>query len=428
MLPGVLAFAAGTWLFARRGMAHPFRGRKGTYVALLLTAIVMFLGIHPFEWDGAPVRGVYYYFHTYFPGVNGLRKVGRQAVMTSFLVCVLAGFGGAWVFARIRGRQGKLLCSALLLGALVYELRCFPHPVEPVFAAGDVPAVLGFVRSLPARDLIASVPQTTGQRLFRGDAGMALHNYLALYHKHRFVNGQSSFQPPVTELARRALARLPDEGARRALLSIGTRHLIVFGEDLAPESRDLAQELAARPAEYRQIFEQGSHSVFTLLENDERTLELRRTPELPPSARLIPQAELRATSNLRPERAGLALDGDTKTYWTGSRFQERGQYFEIELGAPRPIVALEIDAPGRVMDVPVSFRLSTSTGGEELAVVAEEPRLRFFRDQVFAPKTFVFRVLLPKPVTADRLRITVEQPVPGSYFSIHEIRVYRTSQ
>lgn len=424
MLPGVLAFGLGTWLFARRGVPHPFRGRKGTYLALLLTAVVMFLGIHPFEWDGAPVRGVYYYFHTYFPGVNGLRKVGRQAVMTSFLVCVLAGFGGAWVFARIRERNGKLLCSALLLGALCYELRCFPHPVEPVLAAGDVPAVLSFVRSLPARDLIASAPQTTGQRLFRRDGGMALHNYLALHHKHRFVNGQSSYQPPVTELARRAVERLPDDGARRALLSIGTRHVIVFGEDLAPENRDLAQKLAARPAEYRQIFQQGSHSVFTLLENDERTLELRRTPELPPSARLIPQTELRAGSNLRSDRARLALDGDPATYWTGGRFQERGQYFEIELGAPQPILALEIDASARVMDVPVSFRLSASMDGKDLGVVAEEPRLRFFRDQIFAPKAFVFRVLLAQPVTADRVRITVEQPVPGSYFSIHELRVY----
>jgi hypothetical protein len=30
---------------------------------------------------------------------------------------------------------------------------------------------------------------------FAGDAGMALHNYLALYHRHRFLDGQSSFTP-----------------------------------------------------------------------------------------------------------------------------------------------------------------------------------------------------------------------------------------
>ena len=122
------------------------------------------------------MRGLYYYFHTYFPGFNGIRKVGRQAVMTTFVMCVLAGFGGAWFFSRMKKQTDRLLGLALLLGALCYELRCFPHPLEPVWAADEVPEVLRFVASLPARDLIASVPQNAGEQRFRGDAGMGLHN------------------------------------------------------------------------------------------------------------------------------------------------------------------------------------------------------------------------------------------------------------
>jgi hypothetical protein len=426
MLPGALGFLAGSYVLIRRGVSHPFGGSRGLYLALLLTAITMFLGLFPLEWDGKPVRGVYYYFHTYFPGFNGIRKVGRQAAMTTFVVCVLAGFGGAWVLSRIRGRAGQILCTVGLLGVLGYELRCFPHPIESVWAADGGPPVLRFVASLPERDLIAFVPQDTGRRHFQSDAGMALHNYLALYHKHRFVNGQSSWQPPVTELARRAVERLPDDGARRALLSIGTRHLVIFGEDLRPGRAGLKDELAARSGEYRLVFQHGSHSVFTLLANGDRTLDLLPTPELPPLARLIPQNELKAATNLRSDRAARALDGNPNTYWTGGRFQERGQYFEVEVREPHPILALEIDAPARVMDVPVSFRLSVSNRHEDLRVVLEEPRLRFYREQVFAPKKFVFRVVLPEPIVADRLRVTVEQPVPGSYFSIHELRLYDT--
>jgi hypothetical protein len=425
MLAGALAFGTGVWLFVRRGLPQPFRGKRGLYFAVLLLSLAMFLGIRPLEWDGAPVRGIYYYFHTYFPGFNGIRKVGRQAVMTSFLVCVLAGFGGAWIFARLRRPRDRLLGSALLLGGLCYELRCFPHPLEPVWAGDQLPAVVRFVASLPADDWIASVPQNTGQERFRGDKGMALHNYLALYHKHRFVNGQSSWQPPVTELGRRAVERLPDDGTRRALLSIGTRHVVVFGEDLAPERQGLAEKLAARPSEYRRIFQQGKTSVFTLLAlPDERSLELLEMPALPASAELVPQRELRASSPLEPARARLALDGDRKSYWTAGRYQERGQYFELALDRPRPILALEIDAPGRVMDVPASYRLSARHGAEDRGVVAEEPALRLHRAQVFAPETFVFRLVLARPTTADRLRITVEQPVPGHYFSINELRVY----
>lgn len=427
VLPGVLVFSIGILLFVRRGIPHPFRGRQGLYVALLLTATTMFLGLFPFEWRGEPVRGLYYYFHTYFPGFNGIRKVGRQASMTTFVVCVLAGFGGAWLFARIPRRIDRRLCAAVLLGGLCYELRCFPHPIERVWAADGKPAVFQFVASLPKEDLVASVPQDMGRKTFVSDWGMALHNYLALYHKHRFVNGQSSWQPPVTELARRAVERLPDDGARRALLSIGTRHLLVFGEDLPPARKDLAAQLAARPDEYRLAFQEGSHSVYTLLDPGDPSLELLPTPDLPPRARLIPRTELEASSALQPERARLAIDGDPQTYWTGRRFQQRGQSFEVALRTAHPIVALEMEAPGREMDVPVSFRVSASRNGEDLGVIQSEPRLRFYREQVFAPKSFVFRVPLPRPILADRLRITVEQGVPGSYFSIHELRLYEGS-
>lgn len=427
MLPGVLLFGAGCWLLISRGASHPFHGTQGLYIAVLLTALVMFVGIFPFTWQGTPVRGVYYYFHTYFPGFNGIRKVGRQAAMTTFVVCVLAGFGGAWVFSRIRERWGQLVCVAFILTGLTYELRCFPHPVERVWGADQLPAALTFVASLPEKDLIALVPQDKGRNIFRADIGMALHNFLALYHKHRFVNGQSSWQPPVTELARRAVDRLPDDGARRALIAIGTRHLVVFGEDLRPEQMNLKTQLAARPSEYQLIFEQGAHSVFTLLDNNDQTLDLLPTPKLPAFAQQVPQRELRPTSNLRPERVGYAVDGDPLSYWTGGRNQGRGQYFEIKLNSPRKIVALEIEAPTRVMDLPVSFRLSASKGSEDLKTVLQEPRLRFYREQVFTPKTFVFRLLLPRPTEADQLRITVEQPVPGLYFSIHELRVYESA-
>ena len=424
MLPGALVFGIGSYLLVRRRAPNPFAGSQGLYLAVLLTAIVMFLGLFPLEWRGTPVRGVYYYFHTYFPGFNGIRKVGRQAIMTTFIVCVLAGFGGAWLFSRLRTHKRQQRYAAVLLAALCYELRCFPHPIAEVWAAKGEPAVLNFVASLPEKDLIASVPQDMGQRRFVGDWGMALHNYLALYHKHRFVNGQSSFQPQVTELARRSVERLPDDGARRALISIGTQHVIVFGEDLPPARQHLRDQLAAKPQEYRLLFEHGPHSVFSLLKNNDPSLELQTTPSLPAEARLIAQSDLQATATLQPERAHFALDGLTDTYWTARRFQEPGHSFEVALSAPRRVIALEVVAPGREMDVPVSFRLTASRGGEDLGLVAAEPQLRFYRDQVFSPQTFVFRVILPAPVLADRLVLSVDKPVPGSYFSIHELRLY----
>jgi len=253
---------------------------------------------------------------------------------------------------------------------------------------------------------------------------MALHNYLALYHRHRFVNGQSSWQPPVTTLAQNALARLPDEAARRTLLAIGTRHLIIFGEELEPARAGLAAELAARPNDYRSVFRQGSRSLFSLLGADDPTLSPLSTPALPAFARLIPHSEMRVTASPREDLASRAVDDKPDTFWTSGRDQEPGQYFEVELAHPYPVVALEIDDPGRVMDAPVSYRIVAQSGSQDLGVVAEAKKLRFFRAQIFSPETFVFRVVLPRPILADRLRLIVEQPVPGYYFAIHELRVF----
>jgi len=44
--------------------------------------------------------------------------------------------------------------------------------------------------------------------------------------------------------------------------------------------------------------------------------------------------------------------------------------------------------------------------------VAEQPVLRVYREQIYSPKAFVFRVALPHPTLADRIRITIGQPCP----------------
>jgi hypothetical protein len=182
--------------------------------------------------------------------------------------------------------------------------------------------------------------------------------------------------------------------------------------------------LSAQPDKFRRIFHAGKESVFSLLDPEPHSLELLPTPALPEAARLIAQRELRAEANLHPELASSALDGITDSYWTGGRFQEPGQYFEIALGAARPVIALEIDVPGRVWDVPASFRLTAMNGNVDHGVIMERRELRLYRSQIFDPKNFVFRLVLRAPVTLDRLRITVVQPVPASYFSIHELRAY----
>jgi len=422
-LPGMLLFGLGSAVLGMKLRISPFAGVHGAYLALLVLAVVLFLGLEPFSWEGRPVRGLYYYLYTYFPGYDGIRKVSRQAVMTSLLVVVLAGFGAAALLARLRRERLEVAGACALLAFLSHDLRCFPHPLVPVFAAEGAPPALEFVRKLPERDLVAAYPQNGGQRLMRGDAGMALHDYLALYHKHRFVNGQSSYEPPVTTLARRSIDALPSDAARRSLLAIGTRHLIVYGEELPPTRAHFVEALLAHPGEYRLSFQDGPHSVISLLGADDEALTLLDTPVLPAGLRRI-EGGVRARASLGSEQVDEALDGDETTRWTTGRPQAAGQWFEVELAAPRRVRALEIAAPGHVMDVPAAFRLLGSKGMDVLEPLVVRPTVRLYREQIFSPKTFVWRVVLPEAVLIDRLHLALVDALPGYYFSIHELRLY----
>jgi hypothetical protein len=424
MLAGAVALGLGIWHETRVGSPLPFSGPRGLYLAVLLLSIAMFLGLSPMEWRHAPVHGLYYYFHTYFPGFDGIRKVSRQAVMTTFVFALLSSFGSSWLFSKLARPQLRAVVLCALLATSCYELRSFPHALQGVWAGATVPEAYRFVASLPTWDLVATVPDGNGLSRFRGDAGLALHDYLMLYHKHRSLNGQSSWLPPVTDLARGALRHLPDDGAYRILRSVGARYVVVHAEDLDPADRDLLQQLAARPEHYRQVFQQDSQSVFFLSGANDPTLELADTPTLPAGARPIAGSELAASASLGPERARAAIDGNPRTFWSTSRPQERGQYFELAIARPHRLAALEILTPDHLSDLPLSYELSVAVDGSDWQTAAEQPVLRVFRDQVYSPKTFAFRVVLPKPILADRVRITIAEPVPGHHFVIHEVRVY----
>lgn len=452
MLVGALALGAGLW-WVKSGVRRPSAqreaparvGARSLYLALLCLSVVMFLGLAPFEWEGTPVRGLYYYFHTYFPGFNGIRKVSRQAVMTTFAFVVLSSFGSAWLLSRAPAWLGRIRLAqrfglrrlsstwvsfglfGLLLGCTCYELRSFPHATVPVWAGASLPQAYHFMASLPQGDLVAGLPQAEGTRVFRGDAGRAFHNYLMLFHKHRSVNGQSSYTLPVTDLVERMLRHLPDDAARRVLASIGTRHLVVHAGDLAPPRQSLPDELARRSSYFRRVFQQGTDSVFTFVPQHDPALELLEVPKLPERARPVPASALRASASLEADQAERGIDGDLRSYWSTRRSQARGQYFELRFERELPVIAFEIDSQWHVSNVPLSFELSVARAGSAWKTVASEPVVRVYREQIYSPKTFVFRVVLPVSVMADRLRLSVGQPLPEHEFVVHEARVYATT-
>jgi hypothetical protein len=424
MLAGVAVIALLLWQRRNATDPSPFANDRGLYLAVTLLAVAMFLGLAPLEFRGSPVHGLYYYFHTYFPGFNGIRKVSRQAVMTTFALIILAGYGSAWLLRLTkRAWHQRALFVGLLLGTC-FELRTFPHPLASVWAGEAVPDVYHFASRLPADDLVVSLPQNTGTGQFRADRGLAFHNYLMLLHGHRSPNGQSSWEPTVTTLTNRALAQLPDDAARRVLHSVGARHLLLHAGELEPERRDLPNQLGSLPQHYQHAFEAGDDHLFTFIADPDPSLALADTPVLPSNARRIPSQALRAAATLEPNNAARAVDDNPQTAWSTRRQQAQGQRFELTLDQPRPIVALEIDNRWNQTHVPMAYEIAVANGNSEWVVVATQPLLRVPRDLIFSPKAFVVRIVLREPTVATRVRLTLLQPVPGTPLTIHEARLY----
>jgi len=424
MLSGVVSGLLLLW-WHMRGEKHPPRVTpRALYLLLSLVALVMFLGLYPFSFHDQPVDGLYYYFHSYFPGFNGIRKVSRQAVMVSFALSVSAGFGGAYLLRSCRQRSLQLAIFCSLLLALIVEQRTFPQPLKQAWAGDSVPRAYDFIRKLPAEHLTVTLPQDDGQRRFMGDEGMAYHNYLATEHKHRVASGQSSWMPQVTELVRRSLRALPHPSATRMLRMVGVRHLLVHGADLRPERSALSEQLSKQTKLYERVFLDGADSVFSLIEAEDPNWALLPTPALPANARLIPADLLRPASNWERQRLHFALDGLPHTHWSTRVPQRGGHHFEVLLDKPRYVAALEIENPGHEMYLPLSYQVTVALGGSSLWPYEQQRHLRLFHDQVYSPKTFVYRIVFKSPVLVDRVRLSVDQALPGYDFVIHEFRLF----
>lgn len=425
LLTGVALVAIATWLRSRFIPTLP-KTHLALYGLVSALAVVMFLGLEPLHFRGEPVRGLYYYFHTYFPGFNGIRKVSRQAVMTTFALAVLASFGSTWLLGKLGSTRQRVTTFGALLLATCFELRSYPHAVFPVWSGERMPRAYQYLAQQPEDDLVVSLPQHDGQRLFRWDHGLALHNYLMLFHKHRSPNGQSSWEPTVTTLVNHALDALPNDDARRILRSVGARHLLIHGSDMPAHRRQLPQQLQALPSLFHHAYSDGDDHVFTLLDAPDDAVELLATPPLPPKAKPLPSDQIRAHSTLESATTHLAVDGDRTTFWSTRRPQGRGQPLELELATPASIVGIELESPAFPLGLPLAYDVAVTQGDEPWRIVWSQPRVRVPYDLIFAPKGYVLRVVFPVPEQATRVKLTIGSGTPGVPFLVHEARLYTT--
>jgi hypothetical protein len=432
MLTGaaVVLVAAVGWRYLCNPGAPRASALTQWFWALLLT-LLLFLGLAPLEYQDEVVRGLYYYLHTGVPGFNGIRKVSRQAVMLMLCFAVLSGFGLAIVLrwlARPWARSGVF--GVLLLG-LALEVRTAPMALAEVAAEGTVPKAYHFIREQPGKAgkdaPIAIAPAGAGKHLFQGERGRALHNYLALYHGRRTLNGKSSWIPPVTKAVHTAIGYLPSDSAIRVLQLLGPQFLVVHTWDIA-DSRRVPEMLMGLGLhkDLEQVYSVDGDYVYEVRDTHDPSLGLLPTPTIDEENNIPLRAKhIQILTNRNQQNAYKAIDGNPKTPWRSGkqRFQTPGDWMEFKLDRPRELVAIDFLHFKDVFEAPAAFKIQTINGGVYNTVL-ERPRLRFYHDQVHRPTQFVMRVVFDKPVRTDRLRLRLLEGVPGQKWAAHEVRLW----
>jgi len=401
------------------------------YVFAALVSITLFLGLEPMRVNGEPVHGLYYYLFTYVPGFDGIRKVSRQAIVVMLVLAVLAGLGATLLLGRIRRPLWRYCVGAVLVAVVVLETYSAPMKLVSVPAGNSVPDVYHYIATHRQPGALAVIPARDGRRVYRGHPGQALHNYQSLYHRHRTINGKSSWIPPVTRLFDDYMNRFPSPTATKLLLALGTRQLVVHAGDFGPERAErVLNYLDSDPEHYTLVVRTGSDSLYYLRTNSPDEGWLAPTPELPVGAVEVEASHLTAAALVNPRRVHDAFDGDPGTFWTTQRTQRGGDWFELNVADDRPIAAIEIEPGEHTLEVPLSFEISATDPTFPMArlrPVLLRPWTFFFEQQVFTPKTFVWRVVLPEPIPVRRLRITLREATPNQAWVIPEIRLWAVS-
>jgi hypothetical protein len=382
----------------------------------LVMGLTLFLGPLPFEHGGEPVRGLYYYLYKHVFGFDGIRYVSRFTVFNMLAVCILGAFGGAALLGK--GKRALPL-FVITLALMLAELRNAPVALAKLPSVQTVSPVYEWLRKHPGPEPIATVPAYP-----MGYYG-ARNDYLALFHRRRTIDGKSSWMPPITHAFIYESRRMPRRTMTRLLQSLNAKYLVLHTAELdRVRALRVREWLDRRPDNFQRRFSAGTDFVYEVMKPKDKSTSLLSTPALPPNLTRVPSTELFASSSLLPENAHLALDGRPRSRWSTRRGQFQGDWFDLELTSERMVQAIELSDFTEAFDAPAAFTITVRNTEGIQTTVMSRPELRFYYDQVYHPRSFVMRLVLPKPVPAKGIRIRLNDGVAGRRWNIHEVAIY----
>jgi hypothetical protein len=253
---------------AARVRLRAFMRDRGFFVIAVAAAAWLSLGPLP-QALGRPIEIVapYRLLYDYVPGYGGVRAPARFAMIVSFMLAVLGGYGAAALARTRRGRRALLVLGAFFLLEATYTPFTvngmspsddFNPPEARLYRPARAPAVYHVMAQQPAGSVVAELPIGFPQFDVRA-------MYYSIVHGHPVLNGYSGFFPPHYSRLYYALSDISQqpEIALQALRATGTTHVILHeAAYLGGEGSDIAAVLRDRGA--IELFRDGSDVLFRL--------------------------------------------------------------------------------------------------------------------------------------------------------------------
>lgn len=400
------------------------------YLIFLPFITLLYLGIEPLEVDRESVFGPYYYLYRLLPGFDSVRYVSRQFVLVMLTLVMLAGFGAAAIFRSISKPSFRITLFLVLLSLILVEFLNAPVSLARVPGRRTLPAAYRWLAKHKGDEPIAIIPGH-----YIGYYG-ALHNYYALFHQRKTINGKSSWIPPITRLYIHEMRRFPRQSGTRLLQTLGAKYVIVHTEELSPsQAQRTIEYLTSGTQSYKQVLRSGddysdSDYIFEVLPSTDPTLRLASMPSLPKyGIERLHRWHTSVSASRANDTAMFAFDSDVETRWSTGRTQKSGDFFEFELARTERVVAVEFTDFEYILDAPLSYELLVSrhgaeSGQENWKSLVKVPDIRLYKEMVYEPRDFVFRIMLPEPTPVRRLRIKLLDTVPGHSWAINETSIW----
>jgi hypothetical protein len=418
LVPGLAIVAIGAAVWRARRPARLLPPLTFLYAVLLFVMVVLFLGPSPFAINGARIQGPYQYLYHHVPGLDGIRYVSRFIILIMLALAVLGGFGASLL---LRGRRPVRVAGfVVLLLAMLLELRNAPVSLAQLPNKKNLSPAYRWLARHPGPEPIATLPSYT-----RGYSG-ARNDYLALFHRRRTIDGKSSWMPPITYAFIFETRRFPRSTMTRMLQTLGVKYLVLHNDEYQPPARrdQILRWLDNRPETFVRRFAFGSEYVYELLPPSDPSVSLLSTPELPKHLKPLPRSELMPHASIFDQYVEKSLDGNQESRWRTHRNQIAGESWEVVFPSQHKVAALEFGHFKDAFDAPAAFTLSVLQPNGQYVPVVRRPELRFYYDQVYHPKSFVFRLVLPEPVPTFALRMQLLDGVAGHEWSINEATVW----